>query len=108
MIRIVNPGREFWRGNTFHANGETFFPSDFFSPENLKLIEEEPRLVVIKDLPPNAVGTMSMDELRSALKDANVDVSAHDPRELLTARLLSVQAEAKQGGESKTKGKKAE
>lgn len=108
MIRIVNPGRDFWRGKTYHASGETFYPSDFFSPENLKLIEEEPRLVVIKDLPPNSAGAMSMDELRAALKDSNVDVSEHDPRELLISRLMSVEAKSKQGGEPKNKGKKAE
>lgn len=108
MIKIQcasEPG--FRRGGIHHPNGESCYPEDFFTTEDLALIQAEPRLMVQTGLKPDAPGTMSMAELKAALGEAKAEFGATDPRELLVSRLIAVQAEAKDDT-AKPKGKKAE
>lgn len=110
MIEIRSTD-DFRRGGVMHPKGVAFYPEDFFSPENLTLIKAEPKLMVQAGLEPKGPETASMDELKKALSELNVEFNPTDPRELLVSRVLAVMADPEKGeGDKpkKNKGDKAE
>lgn len=107
MIEIRSTD-DFRRGGILHPKGVAFYPEDFFSPDNLSLIKAEPKLMVQTGIEPKGPETASMDELKKALSELNVEFNPTDPRELLVSRLAAVIAEKEKNVDAKPKGKKAE
>jgi len=107
MIKIQCTNEKgFRRGGIHHPAGISFYPEDFFSAENLSLIKDEPKLMVQTGLEPKGPETASMDELKKALSELNVEFNPTDPRELLVSRLAGVIAEKEKGEGDKPKSKK--
>lgn len=90
-IRCSKPG--FRRGGVAHPKGVTCYPEDFFSDEDLALIEAEPVLAVTNGVKPTGPEMMSLDELHDALKAEGLDTGGHEPRGMLLDALRTILAE---------------
>jgi len=80
MIRITSKQHNFRRCRVAHPKGTTEYPDDTFSPEQLKVLETEPKLTVeIIDEEPE----LTVREIKERLEEMEVEFSPKAKKEEL-------------------------
>jgi len=79
MIRITSKQHNFRRCRVAHPKGTTEYPDDTFTPEQLKVLQAEPKLTVeiVED------GDLTVREIKERLEEMEVEFSPKAKKEEL-------------------------